>query len=81
MKTPNEDENRGRKMSPPKNEFQCLMSLPNLGEYLGKWIAIVGDQIVASGTDGRAVFKSAKEKYPNKEPLILKVPSDRVMLL
>lgn len=68
------------KMS-PKNEFQCLMSLPNLGEYLGKWIAIVEDQIVASGTDGRAVFKDAKEKCPNKEPLILKVPSDRVMLL
>jgi hypothetical protein len=69
-----------RKM-PQKSEFQCLMSLPNLGDYLGKWIAIIEDQVVASGTDGRAVFKEAKEKHPNKEPLILKVPSDRVMLL
>jgi ferredoxin len=64
-----------------KNEFQCLMSMPNLGDYLGQWIAIVGEQVIASGTDGKAVFKEAKRKCPNKEPLILKVPHDRVMLL
>jgi hypothetical protein len=64
-----------------KNEFQCLMSMPNLGDYLGKWIAIVGEQVVATGSDGKAVFKEAKRKCPNKEPLILKVPQDRVMLL
>jgi hypothetical protein len=66
---------------PVKNEFQCLMSMPNLGDYIGKWIAIVGDKIVASGDDGKVVFKEAQVKYPNKEPLILKVPADRVMLL
>jgi hypothetical protein len=57
------------------------MSMPNLGDYLGKWIAIVGDEVVAIGDDGKAVFREAKTKFPNKEPLILKVPSDRVMLL
>ena len=66
---------------PTKNEFQCLMSMPNLGDYIGKWIAIVGDTIVASGNDGKAVFKEAQSKCPNKEPLILKVPADTVMLL
>jgi hypothetical protein len=64
-----------------KNEFQCLMSMPNLGDYLGKWIAIIGEQVIATGSDGKAVFKEAKRKFPNKEPLILKVPQDRVMLL
>jgi hypothetical protein len=57
------------------------MSMPNLGDYLGKWIAIVGDEVIASGTDGKVVFKEAKTKFPNEEPLILKVPSDRIMLL
>ncbi|MGD0449431.1 MAG: DUF5678 domain-containing protein [Candidatus Bathyarchaeia archaeon] len=66
---------------PTRNEFQCLMSMPNLGDYIGKWIAVVGDKIVASGDDGKAVFKEAQDKCPNNEPLILKVPSDRVMLL
>ena len=66
---------------PAKNEFQCLMSLPNLGAYFGKWIAIVGDKVVASGDDGQVVFKEAQSKHPKKEPLILKVPADKVMLL
>lgn len=66
---------------PEKNEYQCLMSHPKLGKYVGKWIAIIGDEIVASGTDATAVFKEAKTKFPNKEPLILKVPADTVMLL
>jgi hypothetical protein len=66
---------------PAKNEYQCLLSMPNLGEYVGRWIAIVGDKIVAKGTDAKVVFKQAKEKFPDKEPLILKVPQDTVMLL
>jgi hypothetical protein len=55
--------------------------MPNLGDYFGKWIAIVEDKVVASGDNGKIVFKEAKTKCPNKEPLILKVPADEVMLL
>jgi len=64
-----------------KDEYQCLLSMPNLGDYIGKWIAIVGEKIVAEGSDAKSVFARAKEKYPKREPLILKVPQDRVMLL
>jgi hypothetical protein len=66
---------------PAKNEFQCLLSMPDLGSYVGKWIAIVGDKVVATGADAKNVFKEAKEKHPKKEPLLMKVPKDRVMLL
>lgn len=66
---------------PQKNEYQCLMSMPDLGKYIGKWIAIVGDQVVAIGDKGKEVFQKAKEKYPDREPLVLKVPADQVMLL
>ncbi len=65
----------------PKSEYQCLLSMRNLGDYVGKWIAIVNGKVVAKGTDAKLVFRQAKEKYPEKEPLILKVPKDRVMLL
>lgn len=75
-----EESARGKKM-PTKNEYQCLMSLPNLGDYIGKWIAIVGDKVVSSGTDAKRVFEEAKEKCPDREPLILNVPKERVMLL
>ena len=65
----------------PKDEYQCLLSMPDLGDYIGKWIAIVGDKIVAEGPDAKSVFARAKEQHPEREPLILKVPQDRVMLL
>jgi len=65
----------------PKSEYQCLLSMRNLGDYVNKWIAIVNGKIVAEGDNAQVVFKQAKEKYAEKEPLILKVPKDRVMLL
>lgn len=64
-----------------KDEFQCLMSMPDLGSYIDKWIAIVGDEIVAVSDRGSEVFRKSKEKDPNKTPMILKIPSERVMLL
>jgi hypothetical protein len=64
-----------------KNEFECLLSMPNLGQYVGKWIAIVDEKIVSIGNVGKEVFKEAKEKHPESTPLLVKVPSNSVMLL
>ena len=55
--------------------------MPDLGNYVGKWIAIVGEEIVASGDQGKKVFLKAKNKYPKKDPFIMKVPTDVVMCL
>jgi len=57
------------------------MSMPDLGKLIGKWIAVVGDNIVATGDTGVEVFQKSKEKYPDEIPLIMKVPEDKVMLL
>jgi len=32
---------------------------PNL-KYLGEWVALEGDEVVAHGTDGKAVYESAR---------------------
>ena len=64
-----------------KDEFECLLSMPDLGNYVDKWIAIVDDKIVFTADAGKTVFKKAREKYPTKTPLILKVPSNANMLL
>ncbi len=63
------------------DEFQCLMSLPNLGDYVDRWIALVGDEVVAVGDTGAEVYRVSRDKYPGSVPMVLKVPSDRVMLL
>ena len=63
-----------------KSEFEHVMSISKTLEA-GKWIAVVGTDIVAKGDKGKEVFDEAKRKYPNKEPFIMKVPADAVMLL
>ncbi len=69
-----------RIMPKAKSAYECLHSMKDLGKYVDKWIAIVDDEIVI-GETGKEVFKVARRKYPQKTPLILKVPSKAVMLL
>jgi len=68
-------------MSRKKNAFECLLSMSDLGKYVDKWIAVVDNRIVFIDDAGKTVFKKAREKYPTKTPLILKVPSKANMLL
>jgi len=60
-------------------EFEYIMSISeNL--TAGKWIAVVNKDII-EGESAKAVVKEAKLKYPKKEPFIMKVPDNSVMLL
>jgi hypothetical protein len=68
-------------MKKKTDEFNCLLSMPDLGKYVGKWIVIVDNKIVSTGTVGKKVFAEAKQKYPDSKPLLMKVPSETVMLL
>ena len=52
-----------------------------LDEHTGKWIAVVGEGIVASGDDFKEVHEKATAEYPKEIPLIMKVPKEPVMLL
>jgi len=65
-----------------KSEYEYIMSISNeLGQHLGEWIAVVGEEIVASGETAKEVYDKAKGKYPDKEPFIMKIPKETVMLL
>jgi len=64
-----------------KSEFECLLSMRDLGKYVGKWIAVVDKNIVVSGDHGKEVFEKAQKECPGREPLIMKVPVSMVMLL
>ena len=75
---PEVDKKRGVKNMAPVDEFQCLLALPNLGEYIDKWIAVVGDEIIAVSGSGFEVYRKAVEAHPDATPMILKVPADRV---
>lgn len=45
----------------------------NLNKYAGKWVAIVDEQVVASGQDAVLVVKEAQAKYPKRRPFLAKV--------
>lgn len=64
-----------------QSEFEYVMAMNNLGQYVDKWIAVVDNRIVAQGTQAKKVFEDAKKRYPKHEPFIMRVPSNRVMLL
>ncbi len=65
-----------------KSEYEYVMSARDqLGEHLGDWIAVVGEEIVSTGDNAKVVYQKAKEKYPDKTPFIMKIPKETVMLL
>ncbi len=52
-----------------------------LARHSGEWVAIVDRRIVASGADFRAVLARGREAFPGREPSMLHVPPDEVLLL
>ena len=65
-----------------KSEYEYVMSIGDeLGQHLGEWIAVIGEEIVAHSENFKEVYETTKSKYPNKEPFIMKIPRETVMLL
>jgi len=52
----------------------------DLKDYKGEWVAICDNKIVSHGKDVKEVFREAQKKYPDKKPLLSKVPSKSAMI-
>lgn len=61
-------------------EFE-FYSVMDSTEYAGKWVAIVGKQVIASGDNLKEVRKIAKSKAGGKEPLFAKIPKEEETLI
>ena len=65
-----------------RGEYEYVMSISDkLGEHIGEWIAVIGEKIVAHGESFKEVYEKAKKEFPTKEPFIMKVPKEAIMLL
>ena len=53
----------------------------DMSKFAGKWIAIVDQKPVASGTDAKKVYEKAKAMYPGKKPSLAKVPTPDTLVL
>ncbi len=63
-----------------RNENYEVFLRSDLSQYVGKWIAICDGRIVATGRDIKYVFNQVKKEFPNKRPLIFKVPEKETMI-
>lgn len=52
-----------------------------LGEYRGKWVAVLHGSIVASANRALDVLQQVEREYPNDRPSVYRVPAGEVMLL
>ena len=46
----------------------------DLSDFVGQWIAVVDEKIVASGSDFSVVFRQVKSKFPSKIPFVAMAP-------
>jgi hypothetical protein len=52
-----------------------------LGEYRGKWVAVLHGVVVASATHAIEVLRAMDRDHPGEKPQVYRVPSGEVMLL
>jgi len=55
-------------------EWRDALATDVMKHYIGKHIAIVHKQVVASGTSYDDVFRVAEELYPDEMPYIAYIP-------
>lgn len=59
--------------------YQFFMST-NIDRYIGEWIAICNEKIIAHGKDVKKVFNESKQKCPKERPLLTRVPDKETMI-
>ena len=60
-------------------EFEFYLKA-DLSKYEGKYVAIVGDKVIASGDNAKEVFEEAKKKT-GKIPTMAKIPRAETLIL
>ena len=49
-------------------------------DFIGEWVAICKDKVVAHDKNLKKVYKEAKRKCPRQRPLVAKVPDKGTMI-
>ena len=62
------------------NQNYTFFMSSNLKEYVGKWVAIENDKIVAYGNSVKEVIAEARQKIRGKRLFISKVPEKTAMI-
>ena len=62
-------------------EYRYVQShTEELRKHIGKWIMVVGEEIVAADEDCQKALDKAREKHPGVNPFVMKIPKERPMI-
>lgn len=61
-------------------EFEFFVSNP-LSRYEGRYVAILGQRVIASGASAKKVWATARKKYPKSYPTIAKIPKKEILVM
>ena len=53
----------------------------DLSDFVGQWVAILDNQIVASGNSFREVAEKVDKEFPKQKPLLTRVPEKMAHIL
>lgn len=73
----------GKKQNSKKQssaEFDFFVKA-DLKSYKGKYIALLGKKVVASGDNAKEVWEKTKAKYPTQIPTLAKLPKEEALVL
>ncbi len=63
-------------------EYEYLLAAPDkISQNAEKWMAVVGNEVVAVSDSAKEALARARELRPGKEPFIAKFPKQIAMLL
>ena len=64
------------------DEFQTLLTASERDEdCIDQWVVMIRKKIVASGKDLKSILSKVREEYPDEEPFVAKLPSNRIMVM
>jgi len=67
-------------MQTTTENFQAFAKLER-EKYLGNYVIIIDGKVRAWGKDIKKMLQEVRKKYPNKTPLVAKIPKEEVMVL
>lgn len=53
----------------------------DLRKFSGKWIAIINKKVIDSSDNLKKLMEDVKSKYPKEEPLIVRAPVEKALIL
>ncbi len=69
-----------RRTKASSKEFDFFIQA-DLSRFAGQYIAIVGEKVVASGSNAQAVWQKAKRRFPSSTPTLGKLPRAETLVL